>query len=103
MNAHDAANEMDDLDIVETQFAKLLSNADCGGVMAQGLHDIRVRRGTAAEQPAEHRNQQSQISKIKRTPERIVRFAELEDEQSTTGSQHSMQLPQSILPTGKIS
>ena len=70
--------------------------------MLERFENVGIRLRIATENLPEEWDHQSQISKIRRAPQRIFRFAELQHEQSPTGFAHPMHFRQTHSPVAQI-
>src|SRR5579862_738804 len=71
--------------------------------MQERFQDIRVRAGTAAKDSPQNRYEQLEIVEISRTPNWIVRFAEVQDEKPCIGSRNTPHLQKAGFQIRKIS
>src|SRR5581483_7448247 len=99
MNAHHAAEEVDDAHVGQSEFAQLCGHAVLRGIFAERLKDVSMRRGVAAKNFPEQRHETFQVAEINRTPERIVRLAEIEREQPSARRRHARHLAQAGVET----
>src|SRR5947209_9119179 len=71
--------------------------------MFERFENVSIRAGIAAEQQSQAGHKESQIAEIDDAPQRIVRFAEIEDKQAPAGLRHPLHLAQPGFPGGQIS
>ena len=80
VDAHDAAQEIFNADVLAAQVAKHFGNAFLRGVFLEGFQDVGVGGGVAAEDSAEERDEKAEVGEVGRAPRCEARFAEIEDE-----------------------
>lgn len=102
MDAHDAAEKIVEFDGFATEFAKERGDAGLGGVMAEGIEDVTVGRGVAAKEQAEDWNNEAQVGEIECAPDRVRRFAEVENKQRAAGLQDAKKFGNAFSEIGEI-
>src|SRR3954451_9692135 len=85
IDAHNPPEQLHYAHCRTTEAVHFRGNTVLGGIMEQRFKNIGVGLRISAEELSEYRDKPAQISKIKRAPQRIVRFSKIEDQQSSAG------------------
>jgi len=102
VDGHDAAEEVVGLDVLAAVLGEEAGDALLGGVVIEGVEDVAVGGGVAAEEEAEEGDDEAEVGEVEGAPEGVGGFAEVEDEEAAAGLEDAKEFGEAGFEVGEV-